>query len=79
MPIERKHGQYLDIKYMVGDVVSGYPLFYNGYVTGTVINTDAGISRDALVLKLDDGNEVTILYSSVEVFWCRKGDDEQSN
>ena len=71
MPIERKYRESLSIKYKKGDVISGYPLFYNGYVTGTIINTDAGISRDALVLKLDDGNEVTMLYSSVEVFWCR--------
>jgi len=49
-------------KLIIGDRVKGEALFGDGLqLEGTIIKQDAEISRDAVVIKTDDGEEAVLL------------------
>lgn len=54
------------MKFRLGERVHGNILFGNGLQTeGVVVREDAGISRDAIVVELDNGDTAIMLESTV--------------
>ena len=52
--------------FKIGEHVCGTPVFGEEKVKGVVVKQDAGISRDAIIVKLDNGKNVIMLESTTE-------------
>jgi len=60
-------GKRYQYKFKVGDRVKGYPILSNKVLAeGVVVKQDAGISRDAMIVKLDNGKNVIMLEDTAE-------------
>ena len=54
-------------KFKIGDRVRGYPILSDKVLAeGVVVKQDAGISRDAIIVKLDNGKNVIMLEDTAE-------------